>query len=247
MSQQNQLKLHGNKFEDMILRRGRIVKWQESIACSCLNLSSGQPTHACNACNGKGYTLEDPVEDIVLVQSVTHNKEFEEMAGLFELGDAIMTVGARVPVFNKDTGFVNKLAPGRPNPIFHCGMYDLITLMDDNYKTSEVLVKGTEMYRRPADTLLNEDVLDVLMIRKSDPITGEITKYEKDVDYTWEGNKIIWLGVNEPADGEQYVVQYLHRPVFIILKQLPTPRHQDKQNLPKKVVIRYHAGGFDRL
>jgi hypothetical protein len=238
-------KLHAVKYEDQIRRRGRRVKWQEAVTCSCINFDSGQPAYECKACDGKGYTLADPIEDVALLMSVTHNKEFEEMAGIFEIGDAIMTVGARVPSINEQTGLVDLRNPGRPNPIFHCGMYDLITLTDDEYKTSEVLVKGTPMYARPADTLLNEDVVEVLSVRKSDPFTGEVKVYEKDTDYTNEGHRIVWQGVNQPQDGEQYTVQYTHRPVFIILKQLPTPRYQDGQDLPKKVALRYRAGGFD--
>lgn len=241
-----QIKLHATKFEELIRRRGRTVKWQESVTCSCINFDSGQAQYECQACNGRGYVLADPIEDLVLLMSVTHNKEFEEMAGIFEIGDAIMTVGARVPKANVQTGNIDLSSPGRPNPIFHCGMYDLITLTDDEYKTSEVLIKNTPIYARPADTLFNEDVVDVLSIRQMNPSTGDTTVFVKDVDYTYEGNKIVWLGVNQPQDGEQYTVQYTHRPVFVILKQLPTPRYQDGQDLPKKVALRFRAGGFDK-
>lgn len=244
MAGASQNKLHAYKYEELILRRGRRVKWQEAVTCSCINYDSGQPTYECQACDGKGFVLADPIEDTVLVQSVTHNKEFEEMAGIFEIGDAIMSVGYLVPQVHPN-GNINKVDPGRPNPIFHCGMYDLITLTDDEYKTSEVLIKNSDMYARKADTLLNEDVVDILSIRKMNPLTGEVLIYAKGVDYTWNKNKIEWLGAVEPMNGEQYTVQYTHRPVFTILKQLPTPRYQDGQNLPKRVALRYRAGGFD--
>lgn len=246
MSSAGQNKLHAYKYEDLILRRGRMVKWQEAVTCSCINFDSGQPQYECHACKGRGYVLADPIEDVVLVQSVTHNKEFEQMAGMFEIGDAIMTVGHTVPLINPKTGFVNKVDKGRQNPIFHCGMYDLITLTDDEYKTSEVLIKGEPLYTRPADTLINEDIVSVLSIRQMNPLTGDVRIFEKDTDYTWNGNKIEWVGVNQPQDGEQYTVQYTHRPVFVILKQLPTPRYQDGQDLPKRVALRFRAGGFDR-
>lgn len=239
------VQIHVQKYEDMILRRGRRVKWQETITCSCVNIDSGQPQYECGACKGKGYVLSEPVEDVVLLMSVTHNKEFEEMAGIFEIGDAIMTVGRFVPEINPKTNLVNKQSRGRENPIFHIGMYDLITLTDDEYKTSEVLTKATPYYMRPADTLLNHDVIDVKSIRHMNPQTGDITIYEKDKDYTWKDNKITWIS-QALGDGEQYTVQYTHRPVFIVLKQLPTPRYQDGQDLPKKVAIRFKPGGFDK-
>jgi hypothetical protein len=102
------------------------------------------------------------------------------------------------------------------------------------------------MYSRPADTLLNEEVVDILSIRQSNPVTGEVKVFTKDEDYTWNKNVIIWQGVNEPLDGEQYTVQYTHRPVFTVFTNLPTPRHQDGQDLPKRVAVRYRAGGFEK-
>lgn len=242
----SQNRLHATKFEDLIRRRGRIVKWQEAIICSCWNLDSGQPQYGCQACKGLGYTYAQPIEDLALVMSVTHNKEFEESAGVFEVGDAIMTVGLRVPEVHPVTGNVITTVEGRKNPLFHVGMYDLITLTDDEYKTSEILIKDTPIYEREADTLINEDVVDVLSVSKSDPITGDITKYKLNEDFEVDGNKIKWVGVNQPMSGEQYSVQYTHRPMFTVLTQLPTPRYQDGQDLPKKVVLRYRAGGFDR-
>lgn len=228
----------------MILRRGRKVKWQEAVTCSCS--AEGHPDYQCQACKGMGTVLAEPIEDIVLLMSITHNQDFEAMAGIFEIGDAVMTVGAKVPEMNPDTGQLNRLAPGRPNPIFHVGQGDLITLTDDEYKSSEVLRKGTPLFGRDADTLLNEDVVEVMRVQKSDVVTGSITRYTKDVDFAVSGNRIEWLGVNEPSDGENYTVVYTHRPVFAVFTQLPTPRYQDGQDLPKKVALRYRAGGVDR-
>ena len=237
-------KLHANKYEELVRRRGRIVRWQEAIMCSCWT-DLQHPLYDCNACNGYGYTYADPIDDLAIVQSVAHNKEFEEMAGVFEIGDAIMSVGRFVAEVNPVTGHPNMRVPGRENPIFHVGMFDLITLLDDDYKTSELLVKGRDIYGRPPDTLLNEDVVEVRAVRKSDIITGDITHYEAGTDYEVVGNRIEWLS-DGPGDGEQYSVQYTHRPVFTVLTQLPSPRYQDGQDLPKKVALRYRAGGYDR-
>lgn len=240
------VQLNAVKFEDKIRRRGRIVKWQEAIVCSCVNMDSGSPDYNCEACKGLGQTYAEPVEDLALIQSIVHSKAFEETVGAFELGDAMMTVGHKVPATNPATGYLDATKPGRLNPLFHVGMYDIITLTDDVYKTSEVLVKGQNIYARPADTLLNVDVLDVTAIRTSDRVTGVITSYEQGTDYVVEGNVIKWVGDNQPMYGEQYSVQYTHRPSFIVLVQLPTQRYQDKQELPRSVVLRYRAGGFDR-
>lgn len=237
-------KLHSGRYEDLILRRGRTVKWQEAINCSCSN--NGHPNYECAACKGMGNILTEAVTDRVLLVSVTHNQEFQEMAGIFEVGDAIMSVGAYVPETNPDTGLINKVSKGRPNPIFQVGDGDVITLTDDAYKTSEVLTKGVPLFAREADTLINEDVVEVRRVQSVDVVTGDITVYSKDTDFTVEGNKIVWQGVNVPADGENYTVVYTHRPSFVVFTTLPTPRHQDGQDLPRKVALRYRAGGVDR-
>lgn len=243
MASQN--RLHATKFEDLIRRRGRVVKWREAVICSCWNLNSGQPQYECKACKGLGYTYADPIEDLALIMSITHSKEFEDTTGVFEIGDAIMTVGLRIPEVHPVTGNVITTVEGRKNPLFHVGMYDVITLTDDEYKTSEILVRDTDLYRRPADTLLNDDVVDVLSVAKCDPVTGVVTHYAYAQDYEVEGSTIKWLDDGlQPAPGEQYAVQYTHRPVFTVLTQLPTPRYQDGQDLPKKVVLRYRTGGF---
>lgn len=245
MSNPNNI-IHAPKFEDMIRRRGRIVKWQEAIMCSCWNLDSGQPNYGCQSCKGLGYTYAPPIEDVALVTSVTHSKNYEAMAGVFEIGDAVMTIGFRVPVFNKQTGLVNTTVQGRENPLFHVGMYDLITLTDDVYKTSEILVKGTPIYSRPADTLLNEDVVKVKSIRQSNPETGELKVFEEGIDFVAVTNRIQWLEREAPEEGTQYSVQYTHMPMFTVTTTLPTQRYQDKQDLPRNVALRYRAGGFDR-
>jgi hypothetical protein len=242
-------KINATKFEQMIARRGRSVSWKQAILCSCWNMNSGQPNYACQACGGKGYTYETPVTEIALVMSITQNKEFDDSAGVFEIGDAVMTVPRRVfkeLVNAKNTSGVQPIVYERENQMFDIGMYDLVTLLDDEYRTSELLIRNETMYGRPADTLLNEDVTEIITIRKSDPLTGTVTKYVKDTDFTNTGNHIDWIGVSAPAAGETYSVTYKHRPVYTVTTNLPKPRYQDGQELPRYVALRYRAGGFDK-
>jgi hypothetical protein len=242
------IKLHADKFEQLVARRGRDVKWNQAILCSCWNLESGQPAYACKACGGKGYTYEPPIIERALVMSITQNKEFDETAGVFEIGDAVMTVPKRVfSVYQhpQNVSGVPTLRYERENQMFDVGMYDLITILDDDYKTSELLIRGEPIYGRPADTLLNTDVVEIITIRVSDPVTGAIIKYTPIVDFTYTVNHIDWLTTNQPAMGAQYSVTYKHRPVFTVLTNLPKPRHQDGADLPRYAALRYRAGGFE--
>lgn len=239
------IKLHGDKFEDLIARHGRNVQWEESILCSCWNQDSQQPLYNCAACNGKGRIFKPPLESRVLLTSIAHSTEYEQMAGMFEIGDAIMTVPkqtyARFPSGKMD------LSRKELVPAYNVGMYDIITVMDDDYKSSEILIKGTPIYGRAADTLLNDRILDIQVIRQVDVVTGDIKDFEQGTDYTFEDNRIAWLpGGEAPAEGEQYSVTYHHRPSFTVLTTLPKPRYQDGQLLPRYVALRYRAAGFEQ-
>ena len=239
-----QIMLNVAKAEDMLDRRGRPVKWQEAIICSCWNPDSGSPNYGCVACHGKGYVYQASVNSKALVTSITLNKDFEAMAGVFEVGDAVMTVAKRIPVR------VNGMPTGQntDNPLFNVGMYDKITLLDDSFKSSEVLVRGTPIDARDPDTLLNSDVTGVRSIQKYDQITGDVVTYSPLVDYTLNGNLVSWLaGGSSPAVGQQYSVAYYHNPTYVVTATLPKPRHQDGQDFPRYVALRYLAGGVERV
>jgi hypothetical protein len=220
------------------------VSWEEAVICSCWNLDSGQPAYACQACYGKGYVYQQSIEGIVLVTSISMNKEFQEMAGIFEVGDAVMTVPRRTPLKLSDGSW--SMSDFQDNPLFEIGMYDKITLLDDEYKTSEILVKDTPMYGRPADTLINSKITKIKAIKQFNSETGGTVDYTIDTDFTLSDNKIAWIeGQPQPVSGSQYSVTYFHRPTYIVSANLPKPRHQDNQELPRYVALKYLNGGIE--
>jgi hypothetical protein len=233
-------KLDAKRVEDLLTRRGRKVRWREALVCSCWNLDSGQPAYNCQACKGTGYIYKDPIEAIAGITSVAFNKDFNEYAGLFEAGDAVMSVPARVKML------VNGRYVYTPMALFDVGTNDLITLTDDDWKFTEILVRNQPIGKRPPDTLLNSDITRVREVFKADPITGAITTYAEGVDFQLNGNRVEWLSANAPTDGENYSVTYFYRPTFAVLIQLPKPRHQDGEDLPKYVVLRHKPGGFTK-
>lgn len=238
------IKLHAEKFETLIQRRGRDVAWQEAIMCACWNLDSGQPSYQCKVCGGKGYTYEKAIIGRVVLTSITQNGDYEDMAGMFHIGDAVMTVPKRMWARTAAGGW--NMRQYENVPLYNVGMYDLITVLDDDYKTSEVLVKGMPMYMRPADTLLNESVIEIQHVRTVNPATGEQVVYKLGKDFVNDANVIRWkAGGKAPEEGAQYSVVYKHRPVFTVLTALPKPRYQDEQLLPRYVALRYRAGGFE--
>jgi len=237
--------LNAARFEDQIDRRSRPVQWQEAVVCSCWNLESGSPTYSCLACHGKGYVYQTAIDSKALITSITLSKDFEAMAGVFEVGDAVMTVAKRIP-----TRLPNGIPTGQntDNPIFDVSMYDKVTLLDDEFKSSEVLVKGTSINARPPDTLLNDNVTRIRSIKKYDPLTGAVVPYILHTDFELVSNLVSWVtGGSSPATGDQYSVSYYHRPTYVVTATLPKPRHQDGQDFPRYVALRYLAGGVERV
>lgn len=232
--------LHAKNYEDLILRRGRQVQWQEAQICSCWNSQTGQAQFNCAACHELGYIYSSPYVGTALVMSITTTKEFME-AGVFDTGDAIMTVPKRYPI-KLQNGLVDK-THFIDNPMFDIGMYDLVTLLDDEYKYSVNLVKGAPAHGYPPETLPHPVVTRIKQVYKTDSTTGNITTYLQGTDFTLNGRQIQWIG-KQPNAGEQYSVVYFHRPVYTVYTTLPKPRHQDGQDLPRHVVLRYLPQGL---
>lgn len=228
----------------MLDRRGRSVQWQEAIICSCVSMDSGQPLYTCKACHGKGFIYEYPIVAKSAITSITLNQDWEAMAGVFEVGDAVMTVPKHVPIRNS-VGIPTGISTA--NPVFEIGMNDKVTLLDDDFKTSEVLIKDMPIGGRPSDTLLNDIITRIKTIRTYDSVTGISISYTVGVDYILVGNKISWTSTGrKPAIGQQYSVVYFHKPMYVVIATLPKPRHQDGQDFPRYVALRYLSGAVNR-
>ena len=72
--------------------------------------------------------------------------------------------------------------------------------------------------------------------------------YRPGIDFEMAGNVVLWLedGLS-PEVGEQYSAAYYHRPTYVVTATLPKPRHQDGQDFPRYVALRYLSGGVERI
>jgi hypothetical protein len=237
--------IHAVKYEIMIERRGRTVSWEKAIQCSCVNVNTKSPTYGCAACNGFGFTYEEAQEGKGLVMGITSSKVFQDMAGVFEAGDVVLTVPYRIPSRHPKTGLLDQtMKTATINPMFNIGENDKVTLLDDSMEFSEVLIRGKPVNNRPPETLLYGHVTNVRSVRRTDPATGDIYDYEYGQHFIVEDRQVVWLTPDAPSEGEQYTIVYKHRPTYMVIPtQLPKPRFQDGQNLPRYVAMRYLTGG----
>lgn len=238
--------MHAASFETMIFRRGRQVKWREATMCSCWREESGQPLYTCQACKGLGFIYGTPVISIALVTNLSVGKDFSQTVGGLEFGDATLTVPAKLPQPLPNGEFSRERVDFVDNPMYDIGLFDLVALTDDEIKFSEVLVRGTSVGGRLPDTLSQDEITRIKTVQKSDPTTGTITKYVQGTDFQLNGNTIQWIGTNAPALGEAYSVTYFHHPTYYVFTELPKPRYQDGQFMPRSVAIRLRMGGITR-
>lgn len=224
-------------FDDLLSRRGRHILWQQAQRCTCWNPHSGQPGYDCLACSGLGYVYDSPgiEETSVLLVSMVLNRDNPQNIGEERLGDCILTVPYKKLLMGQG------IKRYEPVPAYWIGEYDRVIVLDTEFKTSEVLVRGEEIFggKRISDSLRNEFVTKIIRILKSNSGTGEITYYSEGEDYQLSNNKIEWNEDMGPEEGEKYSVLYLHRPTYIVYAQLPQPRNQDNQVFPRKVVLRH--------
>lgn len=232
-----QVKLHAQKFEDMIARRGRGVYWERAMRCSCYNAYSGNPLPDCKACDGEGFVYDAPVyEDAILVMSLVNNKEYTPI-GEYQMGDAIATIP-----FQKPTVVEGRTPPKQyvDVPMYWIGEHDLVTLMTSEFVSTQALYKGAWFRGTAPDTLGTNYVTEIIRVTQSDSASGVVTTYTPDVDYKLTGNVIEWIaGGQAPADQTFYTVMFKHNPTYTVYTDLPQPRDQDGQRLPRKVALRY--------
>lgn len=227
--------LSAKTFEKMITDRGVPVKWERAQRCTCWDMTSGQPAYSCKACNGDGYVYDEPIEEsAILIMSLVMNKEFTPI-GEYRMGDAIATVPHRKQVV------LDGLPAYVENKLYWIGEWDRITLMNTEFRSDEVIVRGEPFYGRDPDRLRNSEVTRIVSVLKANTETGKITFYNPETDFVLEAGRINWLeeAVQAPLIGEKYSVQYYHRPTYQVYTQLPQHRDQDDQHFPKKVILRY--------
>jgi hypothetical protein len=244
-------------FEEMIDAGGKMVTWQEAYKCSCWNIQSGSPNYECKACNGSGYVYRPPLTIKALLTGIDTKKDFLP-AGEWRVGDIACTVTKQMRVGDD---WVD-------NPMWAIGEGDIVSLSDSEQKTSEVLIKGMPLWRRPADTLLHPAaaILDITSLLTTNPDTGDITYFVpgvRDTDFTETGGVVTW----DPAsikdftvignvvhfnpngtyaagltDGSRYSVTYRHFMSYIVYMALPNARDYYAQHFPKKVMLKLRGG-----
>ncbi len=238
-----------SQFDELVARRGKLVNWQAAYQCSCWTIQqggSGGPTWDCKACGGTGFLYQSAVTARVVVQGIDTHRNFLP-AGTWQAGDVVASIPNLAQV--QTPGPTGTVITWAPHPMWRIGMDDLVYLTDSEQRSSWTLIKGEPLNKWAADTLPHPAgaIVEVLSVLSSDPVSGDVTTYTVGDDFTVNGNQIVWnpSGTNAQnlADGTQYSVTYTHYTTYTVYMDVPQPRDQDGQHMPRKVMLRLKGVG----
>lgn len=189
------------------------VTYYQSAFCSCGSAANpGNANINCAVCHGFGWFYPfPPIKLKGLVSDVQMRKDLLDL-GIAEPGDLLFS-----PL------------PGAA----HLSDYDLILLPWKQGVPSEgqLIVRGTG----PTDeAYYRMDWVQGAWV--TDPVTGKVTSYIPNEDFTWEGRTITWIG-NQPTPGTTYSIQYSGLFEWIAFVS-PQPRIAFGQDLGQRVILR---------
>jgi hypothetical protein len=221
----NSLGFNTAAMSDFIRRRGERLKYYSGMKCTCTSstMMTGStypdPSRAnpnCAACKGLGWIWIDRGEIGGLITNINQHKELL-ISGEAVPGDLVLS----------------------PDLQYTLSDYDKI-----KFKWPEGIPFEGELITRSSDVDSDTTfygVMEVIKCMIVDPVTGDITTYLPNVDFTFDKatptNAITWISANKPADGAVYSLKYSALVEWICFAP-PQPRRERGTNLGQKVIMR---------
>ena len=193
-----------DQYDEIILQKGMVALWEESMTCFCLTEDSGQPNFNCTVCNGSGYIYAAPKETRVLTSG---------LSGKFDL--------TNIGLVPKGVAYATSLS----NVLM--GFHDRLTFPDFNSKYSQVITfndgKSNRLYR-PAKRIIRCLALEAEYIPEDMPVpegnidnTAEEVQVIPDFKISEDGFYIEWTNIETwIPDGARVSVLYVTSPSYII-------------------------------
>ena len=178
------------EFYKIIFQKGYSVMWEKSSICPCVAKDrEGQPDFNCPLCFGKGRYWFDPKSILGIMTSFANESKWNQ-TGEYLQGTSYFTCMPE-----------NKL-----------GFWDRITNINSKIRYSEVVERGR--YNASNSDKLKFKPIQTIGLRT---IT---TVYKANIDFKLNeaDSTIEWgLGGLEPVVGEQYSVEYILHPKWIVI------------------------------
>lgn len=210
--------------EAFIRKHGEIVHYFQGMKCSCTLIQDGtaypdanRANPNCKACFGLGWLWLDKGEIRGLVTNISQEKNLLQ-AGIASPGDLVFSPGLEYTLADND-----KIQFTWPEGIPYEG---------------ELVVRGGTRSTDINSDMLRYGLLDIgdQDCIQTNPATGVITYFKPNVDFTFNGHLVTWIG-NTPARGSVYSIKYQANIEWIAFIP-PQPRRERGTNLGQKVILK---------
>lgn len=195
-------------FNAHIAAMGQDLAWRRASACPCFSPQSGQARFDCPLCGGRGHTWAAEVTVRAGLSSQTSKKAMAQF-GVYEIGDALLTVGS-------------------DSPLYEMGQYDRVRGLSSTNRFSQMMTRGE------GDALLGtiESIDRVFWLNAGGDglVEGGIP--------TVSGAGVLTWSTGAPPAGTKYVVNGVRFDEFFSFLDLPNDRNVGGADLPRKVPVR---------
>ncbi len=100
---------------------------------------------------------------------------------------------------------------------------DVMVIDGRSSRDNAILKRGT------LDRLKAFDVTRITQVAKNG------TFYRENIDFTFDGTTITWLDDKGPATGDNYTVEFLGKPNYVVFEELPSDRGADDDVIAKRI------------
>jgi hypothetical protein len=207
---------------EFIRQHGENLRYFLAVKCSCTMMQYGsnlpdanRANPNCKACHGIGWIWQDKGFITGLITNVSQNKDLLQ-SGVAAPGDLVLS----------------------PDPRYTISDFDKIQMQ----WADGIPYEGQLVTRSTGSTdTLNYAILDVISCIQTDPVTGNVTEFKKDIDFTINttnpSNTITWITGRGPVSGTVYSIKYKALVDWICFAP-PQPRRERGTNLGQRVIMR---------
>jgi hypothetical protein len=207
------------KQSEFIRRHGETLNYFVSMKCTCSILPTGsmvpdanRADPNCIACKGLGLIWIAQGQIIGMVTNVSQQKDLLQ-SGVAAPGDLVLS----------------------PDLDYTVSDYDKVEMT----WTDGIPYEGQLVTRTTGSAVdtVNYPILSAVNCIQIAPVTGIITTYVVNIDFTFSRRQITWISINKPADGTFYSFKYGALIEWICFAP-PQPRMERGTNLGQRIVMR---------
>ena len=204
------MQLNPDAFNRHLNNLGQQFLWRRAFRCPCANQYSGAADPSCPQCSGKSWLWIDPVSAVAGMSSQKSQLKWAQF-GLWQDGDAVVTVGS-------------------DSPMYGMGQFDRVTMLNNTTQFSLNLTRGG----------VNEKLSDpIKSVTRVFWLDGNSSIVDGSLPTVGADGSLIWPASNSPPQGTMYSISGVRFNEYFCWGPFPSERGEHQGALlPKRVVLR---------